>query len=141
MLNLLLAEDNLPDALLVREAIQLERLPLDVHLVPDGDHALRFLEKAEHDAEAPCPHVVVLDLNLPKVDGLTVLKRIRSSVKFRDIPVLVVSSSDAPADRKGAAELNARYFRKPPSYGEFLKIGAVLKAILEGLSSGPESAP
>jgi len=101
--NLLLVEDNLPDALIVREAIRLENLPVEIHVAPDGEQALAFLARAERDPEAPCPQVLLLDLNLPKVDGFEVLRRLRSSQKFRATPVLVVSSSDAPTDRGRAA--------------------------------------
>ena len=58
-LNLLLAEDNLPDALLVREAIRMENLPLDVHVAPDGERAIDFIAAAENDPDAPCPHLLL----------------------------------------------------------------------------------
>jgi DNA-binding response OmpR family regulator len=130
-LNLLLAEDNLPDALLVREAIRMENLPLQVHIASDGEQAIEFIARAERDSEAPCPHFLLLDLNLPRVDGFDVLRRLRASDKYKAIPVLIISSSDSPADRSRAASLGAGYFRKPPSYDEFLKLGAVLRQLLE----------
>jgi CheY-like chemotaxis protein len=129
--TLLLAEDNLPDALLVREAIRTENLPVDVHVVPDGQQAIEFITRAESDPDAPCPQFLLLDLNLPKVDGFEVLRRLRASEKFKDIPVLIVSSSDSPGDRSRAADYGAGYFRKPPSYMEFLKLGGVLKRLLK----------
>ena len=129
-LNLLLAEDNLPDALLVREAIRMENLPLNVYIAPDGERALDFIAQAEKDPAAPVPHLLLLDLNLPKIDGLEVLRKIRASGKFNHIPVLVVTSSDSPADRNGAASLGAGYFRKPVTYDEFVKIGGVLRQFL-----------
>lgn len=129
--TLLLAEDNLPDALLVREAIQAEELPLQVHVTPDGQQALAFIARAEKDPQAPCPQILVLDLNLPRVDGFEVLRRLRASEKFKSMPVLIVSSSDSPDDRSQAARLGAWYFRKPPSYEEFLKLGGVLKQMLK----------
>jgi len=130
-LNLLLAEDNLPDALLVREAIRMEDLPLDVFVAADGEKAIEFIARAERDPDAPAPHLLLLDINLPKLDGFEVLKRLRASGKYEGIPVLVISSSDSPSDRSQAAELGARYFRKPPSYDEFLKLGGVLKQMLK----------
>jgi DNA-binding response OmpR family regulator len=129
-LNLLLAEDNLPDALLVREAIMMEQLPLQVYIAPDGERVLDFIADAEKDPAAPVPHLLLLDLNLPKIDGLEVLRKIRAGDKFNNIPVLVVTSSDAPADRNGAASLGAGYFRKPITYNEFLEIGVVLRQFL-----------
>jgi CheY-like chemotaxis protein len=130
-LNLLLAEDNLPDALLVREAIRLEKLPVEVHVAVDGERAIDWISRAEQDPDVPCPHVFLLDLNLPKADGFEVLRRIRASTRCKDIAVLVVTSSDSPADREMAAKLGAGYFRKPTSLEEFLKIGPVLRRFLE----------
>lgn len=130
-INLLLAEDNLPDVLLVREAIRMENLPLEVFVASDGERAIDFLVRAENDPNAPGPDVLLLDINLPKVDGLEVLRRIRSRRKFKDTPVLIITSSDSPADRSEAASLGAGYFRKPPNYEEFLKIGPALKRVLE----------
>jgi chemotaxis family two-component system response regulator Rcp1 len=130
-LNLLLAEDNLPDALLVREVVRLGNLPLDVHVAPDGQQAIEFIEQAEQDPDAPCPHFLLLDLNLPKRDGFEVLRRLRASDKCKAVPVIIITSSDSPSDVSQAAALGAGYFRKPPSYEEFLKLGDVLKKLLE----------
>jgi two-component system response regulator len=116
--------------LLVREAIMMEQLPLQVYIAPDGERALDFIAEAEKNPAAPVPHLLLIDLNLPKIDGLEVLRKIRASDKFSNIPALVVTSSDAPADRNGAASLGAGYFRKPVTYDEFVKIGAVLRQFL-----------
>lgn len=109
----------------------MEQLPLDVHLVADGQQAMDFIARAESDPNAPCPHFLLVDINLPKADGFEVLRRLRASEKCKEIPVLVVSSSDSPGDRSQAARLGADYFRKPPSYEEYLKLGAVLKGLIE----------
>jgi len=132
---LLVAEDNLPDALLVREVIRTERLPFDVHVASDGQKAIDFIIEAETDTDAPCPDFLLLDLNLPKKDGFEVLERLRSSEKFNSIPVVVMTSSNSPADRNRAAELGASYFCKPPNYEEFLKLGGLLKQLLHGKMS------
>ena len=68
---------------------------------------------------------------IPKIDGFEVLRRVRASEKFKNIPALFVTSSDSPLDRSEAAHLGASYFRKPVSYEEFVKIGAVLRRFLE----------
>jgi len=115
----------------VREAIKMEDLPVEVYIAPDGERAVELIVKAENDPDAPCPHVLLLDINLPRIDGFEVLRRIRASHKFKNIPVLMVTSSDSPADRTEAAKLGARYFRKPVTYDEFVKIGAFLRQFLE----------
>ena len=102
-LNLLLAEDNLPDVLLVREVIRKENLAVDVHVASDGQKAIEFIERAEQDSNAPCPHLLLLDLNLPKKDGFEVLQRLRATERCKDIPVVVITSSDSPNDRRQAA--------------------------------------
>ena len=128
----LLAEDNLADVLLIQEAIELHAVPIDLHVVEDGEKALEFIERAENDPDFPCPDVLLLDLNLPKRSGKEVLQRVRQSEKCKDILVLIITSSDLSKDREDLAGLGANhYFRKPTSYEQFLKVGEVLKALLE----------
>ena len=135
--NLLLAEDNFPDVVLVREVIRSEELPLNMHVVSDGQQAIEFIEQCEQDPNGPCPHFVLLDLNLPKRDGFEVLRRLRASERCKAVPVVIITSSDSPSDRAQAAELGAGYFRKPPSYDEFLKLGGVLKQLLKDSGALP----
>lgn len=115
----------------MREAIKMENLPVEVHIAADGERAISLIAKAEADPDAPSPDIALLDINLPRIDGFDVLRRIRASEKHKNIPVLVVTSSDSPADRSAAAKLGAGYFRKPVSYDEFLKVGAFLRRFLE----------
>jgi DNA-binding response OmpR family regulator len=127
----LLAEDNPADALLIEEAIASYNLPIELYVVEDGEEAFAFIQRAEADAEAPCPQMLLLDLNLPKRNGKEVLHLLREGRKCKDIPVLIITSSDSSKDRKEIGQLGADYFRKPSSYDEFLKVGEVLKTILE----------
>ena len=128
----LLAEDNRADVLLVEEAIDLYNLSVQLHIVDDGEKAISFIEAAENDPEAPCPEFLLLDLNLPKRSGKEVLQRVRQSAKCKNIPVLIITSSDLQNDREELAQLGAdRYFRKPSDYDQFLKVGEVLKELLE----------
>lgn len=109
--------------------IRLGNLPLDVIAVSDGAAALDFILGSS--TEGARPELLILDLNLPKIEGFEVLERVRKQERFQRLPVLIVTSSDAPADRQRAAALGAHYFRKPPSYEEFLRLAPVLKRILE----------
>jgi CheY-like chemotaxis protein len=115
----------------VREAIRKESLPIDLYTASDGQQAVDFIERAERDPDATCPHFMLLDLNLPKVEGFEILRRVRASERCGRIPVVVLTSSDSPQDRSQAAKLGAGYFRKPPSYEEFLKLGGVLRELVE----------
>ena len=113
------------------EVIQMAGLPLELHVEPDGEQALDFFRKAEQDPNAPRPHLLLLDLNLPKVDGIALLRRLREREEWKTLPVMVITSSDAPEDRTKAKELGASYFRKPANYEAFLKLGPILQQFLE----------
>lgn len=127
----LLAEDNPADVLLVEEAIKLYRLPIQLHVVQDGELAANYFERAESDPSLPCPSLLILDLNLPKLSGKEVLERVRSTVKSRNIPVLIITSSDLSVEREQLRILGAdRYFRKPIDYEQFLKIGLILEELI-----------
>ena len=126
-----MVEDNLADALLVREALREAGLSLEVHPAADGEIAITFIEKAESDPAAPVPDVVILDINLPRIDGFEVLRRIRASERFKNLPVLIMTSSDSPADKSESARIGNGYFRKCPDYEEFLKIGPAVRQLLE----------
>ena len=128
--TVLLAEDSALDTLLVREAIAIYKLPIQLQVLEDGDKACVYLQKVE-SKEAPSPAMALLDLNLPKRDGIEILKRIRQSSICGSIPVVIVTSSDSPRDRAAAERLGAnRYFRKPTDYDEYLKLGKILEELI-----------
>jgi chemotaxis family two-component system response regulator Rcp1 len=128
----LLAEDNRTDVLMVEEAIEEQGLPIELHVVDDGEKACEFLEQTDRNPAAVKPDVLLLDLNLPKRTGKDVLACLRRSKVCHDIPVLIITSSDASKERDELARLGvARYFRKPASYDEFMKLGSVLQGVLD----------
>ena len=128
----LLAEDNRVDVMLIKEAIETYRLPIELHLANDGEEACEIIEAADADLASPCPELLVLDLNLPRRSGIEILERLRSSAKCKDIPVLVVTSSDLSRERDELAKLGVwRHFRKPTGYDDYLKIGEVLNELLK----------
>lgn len=132
MLRILLAEDNPGDVLLVRQALEEHRIPHELFVVEDGAKALAFVARMGQPGEAPCPDVILLDVNLPKVDGPQVLRAFRKHPECGQTPVIVVSSSDAPKDRERMAQLGiARYFRKPLDFDAFLKLGALVREVVE----------
>lgn len=129
--HVLIVEDNDSDVFLIREALTATGMSLAIHLAKDGEQALRFLDEAENSADAPCPALVVLDINLPKVQGGDVLRHLREVSKCESTKVLVVSTSDSAQDRKKMMTLGANgYFRKPSQYDEFMKLSDVVRTLL-----------
>jgi two-component system, chemotaxis family, response regulator Rcp1 len=129
--RILIVEDNRADVYLIREAIRSAKLNVAFEVCGDGEEAMRRFDQMDADASAPCPGLVILDINLPKKSGGEVLQHMRESRRCKNALVVVVSTSDSPQDRKRMQELGANaYFRKPSEYDEFLKLGDVLKELL-----------
>lgn len=129
--QVLIVEDNEADVFLIEEAIGATKLPLSLHVVTDGDQAVRFFDRSDADPAAPCPSLVILDINLPKKRGGDVLKHMRQSRRCGKALVIAVSTSDAAQDRAQMKTLGANgYFRKPSAYDEFMKLGDIVKDLL-----------
>ena len=137
--SIFVVEDNRADVFLLREALQYAGVRADLRIATDGERAIAVIDEIEADIETACPALLILDLNLPKIPGSEVLEHLRKGGKCRQIPVLIVSSSDSDEDRTRTAQLGAdRYFRKPSGYDEFLKVGEVVRDMLE---SNPVEEP
>jgi CheY-like chemotaxis protein len=131
VLQILLAEDNEGDVILVEQALAEHNIDHELHVVRDGDEALDYLAGMGKPEGPPCPDVLLLDLNLPKVDGPQVLQQFRKHPACTQTPVIIVTSSDAPQDRKRAKVLGANaYFRKPSDLMEFMALGTVIQEVL-----------
>ena len=125
-------EDNRADVFLVERAIEFCKLSVRLKVIEDGEEALKYVESVELDANIPCPDAILLDLNLPRRSGREVLQSVRQAKRCREVPVIILTSSNSPEDRQQTAALGAtRYFRKPTSYQEFLKIGDILGEVLK----------
>jgi CheY-like chemotaxis protein len=132
--QILLAEDNGADVVLIREALKGLKRGHDLVVVQDGEKAIDLIERIDQQELAPCPSLLLLDLNLPRRSGTEVLQRLRQSPKCGGIPVIVLTSSEAPRDRESAKQLRADcYFRKPSDLTEFMKIREVVEALLDSL--------
>lgn len=132
MLHILLAEDNRGDVLLIRKALQFHNIPHELHLVQDGAQAMSFIGVMGTSEDTPCPDLVLLDLNLPKVDGPEVLQEFRKHPECVSRPVIVISSSDSIKDRERMAALDvAYYFKKPSGLDEYMKLGQVILDVLK----------
>lgn len=123
MINVLLAEDYLPDVRLVQRAFR--KANADVNLVHaiDGAEALDYLYAKGRFEGAEFPHYMLLDLNMPRLDGREVLKAVRADSTVAHLPIIVMTTSDQPPDIMEAYMLGANaYMVKPPSYEEFQRI-------------------
>ena len=131
--QILLAEDSSADVGIVRIALRDQNLDHVLHVARDGEEAITFIEKADNDTKAPGPDLLLLDMHLPKYDGEAILKRLRSTERYAQIPVVVMTSSDAPQDHDKAQKHAAMfYFRKPSRLEEFIQLGVIVREILTG---------
>ncbi len=131
LLHILLAEDNHGDILLVCEALREHRIKHELQVAKDGQQALDYMARMGKAGGLPCPDVMLLDLNLPKADGPTVLKEFRRHPECAHVPVIVVTSSDSPLDRTRMAQLGInRYFRKPTDYADYMQLGAIVREVV-----------
>lgn len=137
MPEILLAEDNPADVYLIREALKEHGIDSPVHVVWDGKEVLQFIEEASLAAHRL--GLIILDLNLPRHDGIEVLQRLRETEGLSHVPVVVLTSSDSPRDRVVASEFGATcYLRKPFSLEQFLSLGGVFKDLLVSSKKGAE---
>ena len=122
-IDILLVEDNEGDAHLTREALKRAKVRNRVHTTSDGVEAMQFLRREGPYADAPRPDLVLLDLNLPNMDGREVLEAIKADPALRFIPIVVVTSSAAEQDIIKSYDLNANcYVTKPVDLQQFLHV-------------------
>ncbi len=123
---ILLIEDNPMDIDLTLRAFQRRKLTNPVEVARDGAEALALFDRWE--AGKPSPLVILLDLKLPKVDGLEVLRRLKSHQVFKTIPVVVLTSSQEDRDVETAYRLGANsYIVKPVDFDKFVEVAAEIE--------------
>ena len=127
--RILLVEDDPGDVLITRESLAESRLPCDLSVVGDGAAALDYLHKRGDHADAPTPHLVLLDLNLPKVSGREVLAEAKGTPALAHIPIVVLTTSSAEEDVVRTYELHANAFITKPV--DFDRFHAVIRSIDE----------
>ena len=123
VIQVLLVEDDPGDVLMTREAFEDNKVANTLHVVSDGAEALEFLRKEGQYADSPTPDLVLLDLNLPRVDGREVLAAVKADGELRQIPVVVLTTSEAEEDvlRSYALHANA-YVTKPVDFERFIEV-------------------
>jgi two-component system response regulator len=140
--TVLVVDDNPADAELTREAFIGSALVAELHVAADGEEALAFLRREGAHARAPVPSLILLDLNMPRLDGRGVLATIKTDPVLADIPVVVFSSSGAHADVADAYRLRANcYVTKPTALENFRCAVRTIEQFWMGLATLPAALP
>jgi len=114
---ILLAEDNLTDVMLTRESLAASRLLYTLHVVENGVETMEFLRQQGKHTGAPRPDLILLDLNMPRKNGLEVLAELKTDVKLTSIPVIILTTSSSSDD---AIKAHANcYIRKTVDFDDF----------------------
>jgi CheY-like chemotaxis protein len=121
--QILLVEDNEGDVHLTLQALQRAKVRNSVHVANDGVEAMAFLRRETPHGDAPRPDVILLDLNLPLMDGREVLQELKNDPELRTIPVVVITTSSAEEDVVKSYSLQANcYVTKPVDLKQFLHV-------------------
>jgi len=123
IVDILLVEDNPGDVRLTEEALKESKISVSMRVAYDGIQALAMLHREGEYADQPLPDLILLDLNMPRMDGREVLRQIKSDDRLKHIPVVVLTTSEAEKDIVQAYGLHANcYITKPVELEEFMKI-------------------
>ncbi len=140
-IEMLLVEDNEADIRLTQIALKQAKLDNRLHVVRDGEQALDFLFQRGNYADAVRPDLVLLDLNLPKVNGSEVLKEIREEESLKTLPVVILTTSDADQDIYESYELHANcYITKPVDLRKFMGVVEMIEDFWARIASLPKQA-
>ncbi len=135
--HILLVEDNVLDADLIKRALQKVESSINLEIASDGEEAVKYLEKWEKGI--PAPIVILLDLKLPKISGLDVLKLLKTHPKYKLLPVVVLTSSNEMPDIQQAYDLGANsYILKAIDYDQFSSAISLIHRYWCGLNVHPE---
>lgn len=132
-LDVLLVEDSPSDAELTRKAFQRQRIDMRLHHVWDGVECLKFLARTDAYTEAPRPDLIVLDLNMPRMDGREVLRKVKGNDDLSPIPIVVLTTGGEKADITDAYRSHANaYLIKPVDLELFFSlVGEIRRFWLE----------
>jgi CheY-like chemotaxis protein len=129
--RILVIEDNPVDVYLLRRALADAEVDCELTVIEDGAEAITRVRRQGNYTGTPIPDLAIVDLNLPKHDGLEVLEAMQSSGAFTEVPVAVLTSSVSRRDREMAETLHvSQFITKPPDLQGFLEIGSLLKKLL-----------
>ena len=122
-IEILMVEDSPDDVELTREALKDAKLHIELYVAEDGIEALAFLRRVNGQGQVPRPDLILLDLNMPRMDGREVLAEIKADEALACIPVVVLTTSQAEEDILKSYKLHANcYITKPVDFEQFIKI-------------------
>ena len=129
--EILVVEDNPGDVTLLRMALEYADVDCELTVMGDGGEALAYVQQLGAKGYRVAPDLVLLDLNLPKNDGIEILNILRRNPSFSDVPVVILTSSCSPRELARIEGLQiTRHLIKPMDFDEYLKIGLILKDLL-----------
>jgi CheY-like chemotaxis protein len=131
--EILLVEDNKGDVGLIEEVFEEAKIWNNLHIAEDGEEAMLYLHAEGKFSGSQRPDIILLDLNLPKKDGREVLRKIKEDSNLKNIPVVVLTTSNAEKDILGAYNLHANaYVTKPLDFDQFINVvGSIVNFWLE----------
>jgi len=142
VVTILIIEDNEGDVLLVREALEQDKLINKIHDVQDGESGLRFLRKQGEFADAADVDLLLLDINLPGMSGMEVLEEIRKDEVLKALPVVILTSSQTEGDILKSYQLHANcYVTKPINITQFIDVVRNLGDFWFKIVKLPKGAP
>jgi chemotaxis family two-component system response regulator Rcp1 len=138
--EVLLVEDNAADVRLIKEGMTAVKSKCRLSVVSDGEEALEFLRRKGRHANAPRPTLMLLDLNLPRKDGLEVLQEMKADPLLKRIPVMVLTSSSSVRDVNSAYDLGANsYLKKAGALDEIYDLMSSIEHYWLQLSALPSN--
>ena len=139
--HILLVEDNEGDIILATEAFKDMQLENKISIVRDGEEALRFLRKQDSFADAGTPQLILMDINLPGMDGKELLEMIKKDPELKEIPVVMLTSSAADADISECYDKHVNwYITKPIDYDKYTKVMHEIEAFYVSFVPYPKSS-
>jgi len=141
-IQILLVEDNEGDIVLTLEALKEMKVKNTVTVVKDGVEAIEFLKNQIQAVDCTMPNLILLDINMPKLNGIEVLEFIKKDEKFRKIPVVMLTTSSSQADISACYDKYANCFiTKPLDFGKFMDVVEAIESFWFTTAQLPKTTP
>jgi two-component system, chemotaxis family, response regulator Rcp1 len=136
-IRIAVVEDNPTDMYILQKVLEKAQVHFVIDYLEDGEEAILFLLRQGKYQQAPLPDLIILDLNMPRVSGAEVMTRIREDPIIQTIPVMVLTTSDTPEDKRKMAKLGVvRYLTKSSNLADYYTIGETIKEFLTSQRHG-----